>query len=878
MIKMKRGVWKLVLGISLICLVKMGSGLGLLGKEGDFEYCRRTTHDEYGRLTELYESIRIPAVTREIEGRTVIVTPEYFEARIFRPNIMHAEGKLGQVLSNDWNNWEWEHQFDYKEVQKQMRNTPRGMAESSGNLQQFMNRVGVSPRYEHCMENVYEPIYQFGKKLNNFERDIDEIRKKIKKIDKTPDLIEQIQKRQEAISKIKVFRENDKKYIKTLEDWNRGACGQAAGKLHGLSEMRIKNTDLRKYKDRKKHEIDERNGWLDKEIKKYNNLFRDFERERNEFNEQIKKIQERSQSAQISEEDLSQMWDKANTLESILLGLKRMARELHLDNERKEFEETEKKIKEARNKVEEAKKREKEEAKKRRKAREEENSKQEKERKDQEDKEREEKESQKREEQEKSDQEARDREDERLRQEAERDRKKREQEEKDQQEAERLKEEKDKQEQQEIEEKEFINEIDGVQFEQNLTNLDMMFNGELAPDMNVLYDVLSAFDREDIYGEEGYILNDMDLKMAGDFSIATYEYRDDTYGVAMNIGQVRRVKGDGISFEQFSVMNVRGINVESESGMISIAFDGGDRKVMLESDFESIENFIGQRRAQEMVYLNSNSHHIPNVEPEKLKIWGLEKETVEKIRSITSLVADFLPYVGTSKGFSELIFGHDYVGGEDVNRVVALCGVVGSFIPIPGAAKGGKLLARVVIKIIKKASDGEDKVPSNAYGKAWDRTKNFGRKIYGRKAEKLEGNRAGAWKNSGEVLEGNIDVWRLKPIDRGIEIENRVAKTDYHDCFRAGQANNGKFPLIDFQKGNVLVSLKTVDTRSKGWFNRMAKHIRALGESGATVSDKPAKMKLDIRVQPGGLDVKKLASLKKIGEEYDVEIKMLEFK
>ena len=51
-----------------------------------------------------------------------------------------------------------------------------------------------------------------------------------------------------------------------------------------------------------------------------------------------------------------------------------------------------------------------------------------------------------------------------------------------------------------------------------------------------------------------------------------------------------------------------------------------------------------------------------------------------------------------------------------------------------------------------------------------------------------------------------------------------------------------------------MVSLRTVDTNGVSWFNRIASHIEDLGDSDATVDDKLANMKLDLRVQPGGYE------------------------
>jgi filamentous hemagglutinin len=95
------------------------------------------------------------------------------------------------------------------------------------------------------------------------------------------------------------------------------------------------------------------------------------------------------------------------------------------------------------------------------------------------------------------------------------------------------------------------------------------------------------------------------------------------------------------------------------------------------------------------------------------------------------------------------------------------------------------------------------------------------------------------------------EIWNMVPVQRGKLIEDILAETDYKDWHRVGAENNGKFPLVDFQQGDNLVSLKTVDTRGSGWMSDMRSEIRSL--SGAReVNGVSANMGLDIRVQPGG--------------------------
>ena len=129
---------------------------------------------------------------------------------------------------------------------------------------------------------------------------------------------------------------------------------------------------------------------------------------------------------------------------------------------------------------------------------------------------------------------------------------------------------------------------------------------------------------------------------------------------------------------------------------------------------------------------------------------------------------------------------------------------------------------------------------------------------------------------TGRALEKLSDVWKMTPFDRGNAIERHLARTDYKDWFNVGQLNNGKFPLVDFQKGNTLVSLKSVDTTGAGWMGRMKSHIDDLASSRATVNGQPTDMVLDLRVQPGGLEAAR--SLRNYGMQNGVKVVIKEFK
>jgi len=128
------------------------------------------------------------------------------------------------------------------------------------------------------------------------------------------------------------------------------------------------------------------------------------------------------------------------------------------------------------------------------------------------------------------------------------------------------------------------------------------------------------------------------------------------------------------------------------------------------------------------------------------------------------------------------------------------------------------------------------------------------------------------------------EVWDLDPKDRGRQIEFYLTETDYKDWYRSDNFINPKtgepfksnnFPSIDFQQGNYLVSLKTVNTGGKSWKYDMRYHIDHLQKTTMTASDVPATKILDIRVQPGGFDEAK--HLIKYGKERNISVIIKEF-
>ena len=190
----------------------------------------------------------------------------------------------------------------------------------------------------------------------------------------------------------------------------------------------------------------------------------------------------------------------------------------------------------------------------------------------------------------------------------------------------------------------------------------------------------------------------------------------------------------------------------------------------------------------------------------------LNDSTIGSLMFLLSMGLDFIPGLGSIKAIIELMTGVDLITGEPISRwlaAAAIFGVAGFAIAaiLKLLAKAAKFAAKE-IKILLK----ESAVNAAEKGK----------------------------------------VWGLSDTVRGNVIESQLAKTEYKDWFNVGSLDNGYFPLVDFQKGTTLVSLKTVDTTGTTWLARMRDHIQELGSNRATIDGNPANMILDIRVQPGG--------------------------
>jgi hypothetical protein len=120
-----------------------------------------------------------------------------------------------------------------------------------------------------------------------------------------------------------------------------------------------------------------------------------------------------------------------------------------------------------------------------------------------------------------------------------------------------------------------------------------------------------------------------------------------------------------------------------------------------------------------------------------------------------------------------------------------------------------------------------------------------------------------------------VDVWTLKPTDRGKAIEKQVAEKEYREAdgwYNVGQEYGGTFPLVDFQHGQTALSLKTLDPRLKYAGRDLFNHIRKLDETDIRINGQPAQKVLDIRVPTGELNAGIIARLQKYGSARGVTV------
>ena len=124
------------------------------------------------------------------------------------------------------------------------------------------------------------------------------------------------------------------------------------------------------------------------------------------------------------------------------------------------------------------------------------------------------------------------------------------------------------------------------------------------------------------------------------------------------------------------------------------------------------------------------------------------------------------------------------------------------------------------------------------------------------------------------------DPWKLDPKERGRRIEQEIADNEYRlddGWWNVGATKGGNSPLIDFQRHDIALSLKTVDTRLKYAGKDLYKHIRELESRSIKIDGKPATKVLDIRVPPGQRDAKLLQRLEDYGGDHGVQVRISEY-
>jgi hypothetical protein len=86
------------------------------------------------------------------------------------------------------------------------------------------------------------------------------------------------------------------------------------------------------------------------------------------------------------------------------------------------------------------------------------------------------------------------------------------------------------------------------------------------------------------------------------------------------------------------------------------------------------------------------------------------------------------------------------------------------------------------------------------------------------------------------------------------------------------------FPLIDFQKGQTVISLKSVNTEGSSWISNMQSHIKDLSKRSIKIDNievPKVNRILDIRVEPGGADFAQV--LRRYAHEAGITLRISEF-
>ncbi len=90
-------------------------------------------------------------------------------------------------------------------------------------------------------------------------------------------------------------------------------------------------------------------------------------------------------------------------------------------------------------------------------------------------------------------------------------------------------------------------------------------------------------------------------------------------------------------------------------------------------------------------------------------------------------------------------------------------------------------------------------------------------------------------------------IWELEDRIRGIAVQRHLAVSEYSNWYPIGDELNGFFPLIDFQTGTRVGSLKTTRVVDLA---ELREHLDDLAAASIFVGDVPAERVLDVRIAP----------------------------
>ena len=229
-------------------------------------------------------------------------------------------------------------------------------------------------------------------------------------------------------------------------------------------------------------------------------------------------------------------------------------------------------------------------------------------------------------------------------------------------------------------------------------DLKAIQNGMKAPSVEAVENLMEAAMGKGS-PETGLSDASFDPSMAGQYAMSSFVYRDEKAGVSMEVGRVTKIDDLQTSFsdspDTSDYLTLGSIKLSEAKESVTFAFHRPGEQILLKTDLTSMKNYVAQKQIEDYVYLTPDSARIPGANFENVPIYE-EGSSPGFAKRAASTVADFLPYIGTTKTFLELVSGYDPITGEEVSRIVSAFGLVGSVVPIPGAGKTGKFVGKGV--------------------------------------------------------------------------------------------------------------------------------------------------------------------------------------